>query len=92
MLPVSHRTTDLKILTSERLTREPAYFFAPSVKYTGQATNLLHFWSKKQIRLGLALSLLVLCPVLPVGGMLQLLMAFDQRSGHTPGLSGSAQP
>jgi len=37
--------------------------------------------------LGLALPLLVLCPVLLVGGMLQLFMASDQRAGHAPGLS-----
>lgn len=37
--------------------------------------------------LGLALPLLVLCPVLPVGGMLQLFTAFEQRAGHAPGLS-----
>lgn len=37
--------------------------------------------------LGLALPLLVLCPVLPVGGMLQLFMAFDQHAGRAPGPS-----
>lgn len=36
--------------------------------------------------LGLALSLLILSPVLPVGEMLQIFTAFDQPAGCTPGL------